>query len=124
MSTIPPEVSEPGQDAGTMGFLDHLDELRTRLIRSLMSLAVGMAIAFAFVERISAFVLGPVKEALTPGAELVAGLTESVAFNIDLAFIGGVILAAPFITYQVWRFVAPGLYANEKRLVVPLVLMA
>ena len=107
--TIPPDASVSPEDAGTMGFLEHLDELRTRLIRSLLSLAVGMAIAFVFVERISAFVLGPVKGALTPGAELVAGLTESVAFNIDLAFIGGVILAAPFITYQVWRFVAPGL---------------
>jgi sec-independent protein translocase protein TatC len=51
-------------------------------------------------------------------------LTESFSFTVDLALIGGMMLAAPFVTYQVWRFVAPGLYSREKRLVVPLVLMA
>jgi sec-independent protein translocase protein TatC len=49
---------------------------------------------------------------------------EGIAFYFDLALIGGVVLAAPFITYQIWRFVAPGLYAREKRLVIPIVLMA
>lgn len=127
MSTEPssPHASGGTADETTMGFLDHLDELRARLIRSLIAVGGGMAIAFFFVEEIERFVLGPVQRAMPPGAELAAqGLTEGFAFSVDLAFLGGMILAAPFVTYQVWRFIAPGLYAREKRLAVPLVLMA
>jgi sec-independent protein translocase protein TatC len=108
-----------------MGFLEHLDELRTRLIRSCIAVGAGMLMAFAFSGRIGDFVLGPAKRALPPGADLVTTApTEGFAFYFDVAFMGGVILSAPFVTYQVWRFIAPGLYAKEKRLVVPLVVMA
>ena len=104
-----------------MGFLDHLDELRTRLIRSLIAVGVGMGVAFFFNDEISDFVLRPVADALPPHTNLVAGLTEGFGFYVDLSLIGGVLLAAPFVTYQVWRFVAPGLYSHEKKLVLPLV---
>lgn len=108
-----------------MGFLEHLDELRRRLIRALIALAAGMAVAFAFLDRIAEFVLGPTLRALPEGTKLVTTRPgEGIAFYFDLALIGGVVLAAPFITYQIWRFVAPGLYAREKRLVIPIVLMA
>lgn len=112
-------------DDVTMGFLDHLDELRSRLIRSCLALAGGMVAATFFVERIKAFVLAPVVAHLPPGTSMVmTGLGEGFAFYLDLILLGGVVLAAPFITFQVWRFVSPGLYANEKRLVVPFVLLA
>jgi sec-independent protein translocase protein TatC len=108
-----------------LGFLEHLDELRRRLIRALIALAAGMAVAFAFLDRIAEFVLGPTLRALPEGTKLVTTRPgEGIAFYFDLALIGGVVLAAPFITYQIWRFVAPGLYAREKRLVIPIVLMA
>jgi len=108
-----------------MGFLDHLEELRRRLIRALIALAAGMGIAFFFVDRIAAFVLGPTLRALPPGTRLITTRPgEGIAFFFDLALIGGVVLAAPFITYQIWRFVAPGLYSREKRLAIPLLLMA
>jgi sec-independent protein translocase protein TatC len=108
-----------------MGFLEHLDELRRRLIRALIALAAGMGIAFAFSDRIADFVLGPTLRALPKGSQLVTTRPgEGFAFYFDLALIGGVVLAAPFITYQVWRFVAPGLYRREKRLAIPIVLMA
>ena len=107
-----------------MGFLEHLDELRTRLIRSVVALAAGMGAAFFFRNQIARFVLGPVERALSPGTGLVAGLTEGFSFSIDLALIGGVILAAPFVTYQIWRFAAPGLYARERHLVAPLLLLS
>jgi sec-independent protein translocase protein TatC len=107
-----------------MGFLEHLDELRTRLIRSLIAVGVGMGVAFFFNDQIASFVLDPVGRSLPPGTDLVAGLTEGFGFYVDLSLIGGVLLAAPLVTYQVWRFVAPGLYATEKRLVLPLVVMA
>ncbi len=105
-----------------MGFLDHLDELRTRLIRSCIAIAAGMLVAFAFVDRIGDFILAPTLKALPPGDPIIlTKLGEGFAFYLDVAFIGGVILAAPFVMYQVWRFIAPALYANEKRFAVPFV---
>ena len=108
-----------------MGFLEHLDELRRRLIRALIALGAGMGVAFFFLDRIASFVLGPTLRALPAGTKLVTSRPgEGIAFYFDLALIGGVVLAAPFVTYQVWRFVAPGLYSRERRLVIPVVLMA
>ena len=105
---------------GSMGFLEHLDELRQRLIRACIALAAGMLVAFLFVNRIADFVLAPTLKTLPPGAELIATRPgETFSFYLNVALIGGVVLAAPFVMYQVWRFIAPGLYAKEKKLVVP-----
>jgi sec-independent protein translocase protein TatC len=110
---------------GRMGFLEHLDELRRRLIRSCIAIGAGMAIAAAFSERIADFVLAPTLRALPPGASLIATRPgELFSFYLNIALIGGVVLAAPFVMYQVWRFIAPGLYAKEKRLAIPFVLLA
>jgi sec-independent protein translocase protein TatC len=119
-----PREQDQASDTATMGFLEHLEELRARLIRALAAIAVGMAASFFFVDRIADVVLGPVRRALPPGSELVTvGLSESLAFLVDLALIGGVIVSAPYVTYQVWRFIAPGLHRRERRLMVPLVAM-
>ena len=108
-----------------MGFLEHLDELRTRLIWSCLAVAVGMAIAFAFVERFADLVLAPTLGTLPAGAGLIMTRPgEGLSFYLDLALMGGVVLAAPVVTYHVWRFVAPGLYTREKRLVLPFLLLA
>lgn len=118
---------EPTDDLldGKMGFLEHLDELRTRLIRSCVAIAVAMIVAFMFVGRIADFVLDPVLHILAPGASLIMTRPgEGLSFYLDVALIGGIVLAAPFVTYQLWRFIAPGLYAREKRLVVPFFLLA
>jgi len=105
-----------------MGFLDHLDELRSRLIRSLAAVAAGMLVAFFFVDRVGDFILGPTLQTLPKGEALVFTKPgEGFAFYLDVALIGGVVLAAPFVMYQVWCFIAPGLYANEKRFAVPFV---
>jgi sec-independent protein translocase protein TatC len=109
---------------GRMGFLEHLDELRTRIIRSCIAIACGMLVAFFFYDRIGDFILAPALKTLPPGdALIVTKPGEGFAFYLDIAFIGGIVLAAPFVTYQVWRFIAPGLYAKEKRLVVPFVVL-
>jgi sec-independent protein translocase protein TatC len=107
---------------GSMGFLDHLDELRTRLIRSCLAVAAGMCAAFFFVDRIGNFILAPTLKTLPPGDLLILTKPgEGFAFYLDVALIGGLILASPFVMYQVWRFIAPGLYAKEKRFAVPFV---
>jgi Tat protein translocase TatC len=106
-------------------FLGHLEELRTRIIRSCLAIGAGMVVAWAFVDRLTDFVLSPTLRVLPPGASLIftrAG--EAFSFNLDVALIAGIALASPFVMYQVWLFVAPALYANEKKFVVPLVLMA
>jgi len=110
---------------GMMGFLDHLDELRTRIIRSCIALAIGMLVAFAFIDRIADFVLAPTLRLLPPGTSLImTRFGEGLSFYMDLALLGGIVLAAPFVTYQVWGFVAPGLYARERRLIVPFIVLA
>ena len=124
LPTCPQETDEEAP-TGTMGFLEHLDELRTRIIRSCIALAIGMLVAFAFISRISDFVLAPTLRTLPPGTPLImTRLGEGLAFYMDLALLGGVVVAAPFVTYQVWRFVAPGLHAREKRLVLPFIMLA
>jgi len=109
---------------GRMGFLDHLDELRRRLIWSCAAIATGMMLAFAFVDRIADFVLQPTYRMLPAGSELVfIRPGEAFSFYMYVAFVSGFVLAGPFVMYQVWLFVAPGLYAKEKKLVIPFVLL-
>lgn len=109
-----------------MGFLEHLDELRTRLIRACIALGIGMVVSFAFYEKIGEIVLSSVMASLPPGADYLIYTKpgEGFAFYIDLSLMGGVVLAAPFVAWQAWKFIAPGLYVNERRLVVPFVLLA
>ena len=122
----PSDDEQDGEAAGgKMGFLEHLDEFRTRLIRSCVAIAAGMAVAFVFVGRIGDLVLDSALRTMGPGASLqMIRPGEGLSFYFDLALMGGIVLAAPFVTYQVWRFVAPGLYAREKRLVIPFVVLA
>lgn len=112
-------------DEGRMGFLDHLDELRTRLIRACLAIGAGMILSFLFSAKIGEIVLSSVLGSFPPGSVLISIKPgEGFAFYFDLSLMGGVVLAAPLIAWQVWRFVAPGLYVNERRLVVPFVLLA
>jgi sec-independent protein translocase protein TatC len=124
---FPLEPDEPQGDRreGRMGFLDHLEELRKRIIRSCLAIGTGMVVAFFFVDRIGDFILAPTLKALPAGDALIFTKPgEGFAFYLDVSFIGGIILAAPFVMYQVWRFIAPGLYAKEKRFAIPFVLLS
>jgi sec-independent protein translocase protein TatC len=121
---LPPQDDDDLPD-GKMGFLDHLDELRKRIIRACLAIAAGMAIAFFWLDRLTDFILAPTIRTLPPGSQLVfIKPGESFAFYLDIALIAGVVLASPVVTYQVWRFIAPGLYAKEKKFVVPFVVFA
>jgi sec-independent protein translocase protein TatC len=111
--------------AGKMSFLEHLDELRTRLTYALASLAVGVVVAFIFIDRIYEFVMRPMQRMLPPGDTLIfTDAPEAFMLYIRIAIIAGLIIAAPLILWQVWLFVAPALYAKERRFAIPFVLLA
>ncbi|MGA2888541.1 MAG: twin-arginine translocase subunit TatC [Terracidiphilus sp.] len=100
-----------------MSLMEHLDELRKRIIRSAIYMALGFAVAWAFHDKFVGFIQAPLNHI---GKSLV--MTHPMdALNLDLqvSFVGGTILASPLILYQVWLFIAPGLYQKERRFVIP-----
>lgn len=118
----PRDEDEPDGPGGMMSFLEHLEDLRKRIIYSCIALGAGMAIAFAFMDRLVSFVFAPTRRALPLGTELISSRpTEGIAVYFDIALMAGLIVAAPVIMYQVWLFVVPALYAKEKKFVVPFV---
>ena len=120
---VPPDEDDDTQAAGKMSFLEHLDELRKRIVYSVIAIAVCVVLGFAFISRIVDFILAPTRGALPPGVKLIYTQPgEAFSLYVQIALIMGVVLASPFIMYQVWKFIAPGLYSNEKRLAVPFVL--
>ncbi|MGQ0735797.1 MAG: twin-arginine translocase subunit TatC [Acidobacteriota bacterium] len=109
---------------GRMTFLEHLDELRRRITHAVVALLVGFVVAFAFIERIWIFVFARLT-ADVPGGQLIfTEPGEAFFLYIKLAAIAGLLLSSPYVMYQVWLFIAPGLYANEKKLAVPFVLFS
>src|SRR5262249_24205169 len=116
---------QPDDDRGQMSFLEHLEELRRRLLHACIAIGVGMVIAFAFIKPIARFVLEPARKALPPGVDIIyLQPGEGFGFYIEVAMLVGTLIAAPAVLYQIWLFIAPGLYAKEKKLVVPFVLLA
>ncbi len=103
----------------------HLDELRTRIIRSLIAVTVGGGLAWLVIERIVAFLLAPLAQ-IRPEQSLIigTGVTEAFFTKLKVAVIGGVFVSSPVIFYQAWRFVAPGLYDREKRVALPFAVAA
>ena len=111
-SGISDRVDLPG-----MSLMEHLEELRKRLIRAVIFLLCGFAIAYAFHERLYGIIQRPLDEL---GIKLnFTHPTDGLNLYLKTAFLGGAIIAAPFILYQVWLFIAPGLYADEKKYVLP-----
>ncbi len=116
--------ADPKRDAmPTMGFLDHLEELRTRLVYSIAAVAVGFFACWGFREKIYAVMQKPIVGALKAHgmSEKLVYLNPVEPFNLYLkiAALAGLFLTSPFVLYQVWMFISPGLYRNEKRYVVP-----
>ena len=102
-------------------FWDHLRELRKRILLSLYGLLVGMIAVGSFVEPLVDQLMKPVMKALPPGSQklVYTSAIEPMMVYIKVAIYGGVFVVAPWILYQLWQFIAPGLYKKEKRVVVP-----
>ena len=105
-----------------MSFLDHLEELRSRLVKSLIALVVGFGVAWNYHEEIFHFMVGPLRD-FDPRLKLIATVpTETIMIYMKMSFFVGIFIAAPFLLYQVWAFISPGLYAHEKGYAIPFVL--
>jgi sec-independent protein translocase protein TatC len=120
---LPPDDDDDVPAEGKMSFLEHLDELRKRIVHSAIAIAVCVVAGFYWINQIVNFILAPTRQALPTGVKLIYTQPgEAFSLYVQIALIMGVVLAAPFIMYQVWMFIAPGLYSNEKRLAIPFVL--
>jgi sec-independent protein translocase protein TatC len=112
-------------EAHRMPLLEHLKELRTRMIWSAGAVLVGMLVSLAFTDQIIAFITAPANVALEE-AEVGGGLSivnspfEGIYVYLRAAFLGALVIASPVVSWQVWGFIAPGLYKTERRLVLPL----
>jgi sec-independent protein translocase protein TatC len=122
----PPDAGGDVAGEGRMPLMEHLTELRSRLIKALVAVAIGMLVGFVAYEWIFDFLLDPYLEVADPEQ---AGLyvqdpLEGFSVRLKVSAYSGVALAMPVILWQLWRFVAPGLYSHEKRYAVPFVVSA
>jgi sec-independent protein translocase protein TatC len=118
---LKPEHEE--HETGKMSFLDHLDELRKRLVHIAIYLAVGFFACWFFAKRIYDFLAVPITQALPKGIKLAyTNPTDPFTIYMKVALLAGVFLTLPFTLYEVWKFIAPGLYRKEKKYVIPFLL--
>ena len=103
-------------------FTSHLEELRRRLIACAIAVGAGFVIAYIFSEKLFQILMIPLKANMPAGDRLIyTNLPEMFFTYIKCGFIGGIILASPYIFYQIWMFIAPGLYQKEKKYMLPFV---
>ncbi len=136
MALVPFPSATPGEDqdqdpyedsSSKMSFLEHLDELRKRLIYIVYSLIAGCVIAYIFIGRLVDFVMKPMYEMLPKDANGVGKLMytagpEPFMLYVKIGFLAGIFVASPLILWQIWKFIAPGLYSHEKKFAIPFVL--
>jgi sec-independent protein translocase protein TatC len=104
-------------------FISHLVELRDRLLRSLIAIGLVFACLFPWASDLYDFLAMPMMQALPEGAQMIAtGVITPFLVPMKVAIMVAFVVALPYVLYQAWAFVAPGLYQHEKRLVLPLVM--
>ena len=104
-------------------FLSHLEELRKRLVVCAIGVGAGFVIAYIFAERLFQLLVAPLKAVMPEGDQLIfTNLPEMFFAYIKVAFIAGIMAASPLIFYQLWMFIAPGLYRKEKKMAIPFVI--
>ncbi|HUY18983.1 MAG TPA: twin-arginine translocase subunit TatC [Candidatus Binataceae bacterium] len=125
-SDLPSEQVEPvAEGEGQMPLIEHLKELRTRLIRALLALAVGFIIAYLLCDQIFTALTLPLREVAHGNLLLIGtGVGEAFFTKIKVALIAGLFIASPAVFYELWKFVAPGLYVTERKLARPFVIFS
>jgi len=117
-STTPPE-----EELSRMSLVEHLEEFRSRIVRSLIAMAIAFIFCWLVVEQLADFLAQPIYAALPEGSRLTfLGVTDPFVIYVKVAALAALFVASPAILYQAWRFIAPGLYQKEKRRALPFIL--
>ncbi len=116
----------PSVDEFRMPLLEHIRELRTRLVVSVIAIVIGTGISLCFAEELFLLLSGPLEEALGQQGGGLARLKlfEGITTWLRVGLLGGLLLSSPVVIYQIWLFIAPGLYNRERRAVLPLGLVS
>jgi len=122
--TPPAPIEEPPEQA-RMSLVEHLQELRTRLIRAFIAIGVGFVIAYMIRKTLFQLLTWPIRE-VSGGKVLLIGTGVAEAFyaEIKVALIAGLFIASPAVFYEIWKFIAPGLYETERKMARPFVILA
>src|SRR5690349_5506135 len=117
-----PSGPAPAEPGAVMTLVDHLSELRTRIVRAILAIVAGTVIGFLVADRIKEILVAPLPATALPLQVLAPG--DAFSIQLRIAIVVGVILAMPILLYQVWAFVAPGLTAAERRALRPWIPLA
>ena len=121
----PPAPIEATPEQAGMSLIEHLQELRTRLIRALIAVGVGFVIAYAIADPLFHLLTWPIREVSGGKVMLIGtGVGEAFYTKIKVALIAGLFVSSPAVFYELWKFIAPGLYEKERRMAKPFVFFA
>jgi len=113
------------QEEDKLPFTEHLEELRTRLIRCFIAISIGAAAAYAFKEVIFNLLTRPLINALPKGDSIIfTGLPEAFFTYLKVSLLAGLLLASPVIIFEIWMFIAPGLYKRERWVMAPAIVLS
>ncbi len=116
------EASEQGNE---MPFTAHLEELRIRLAKAVIAAIIGFLCCYGFSEQLFQLLMQPLVTVLPKGNTLIfTGLPEGFFTYLKVAFLAGIFVVSPYIFYQLWQFISPGLYAEEKKYMLPLAFLS
>lgn len=124
----PPVPVEPGEaeekepeEEKPMTLLEHLGELRRRLVRGFLAILIGFFACYGFAKELFYYLSLPLLKVMPADAKFIyTGVAEGFFVDLKVSFVAGLFVACPYLFYQIWAFIAPGLYEEEKRYVVPL----
>jgi len=121
----PPTRFEETPEQARMSLMEHLQELRTRLIRAFIAIGIGFAVAYAFADPLFQALTWPIREVSGGKVMLIGtGVGEAFYTKIKVALIAGLFVASPAVFYEIWKFIAPGLYEKERKMAKPFVFFA
>ncbi|SLM29746.1 Sec-independent protein translocase protein TatC [Desulfamplus magnetovallimortis] len=113
------------QDEDKAPFLEHLTELRDRMVRCFIAVGVGFVIAYFFKEKLFDILIAPLVMAMGEGQKMIfTGLPEAFFTYLKVSLLAGIIIAVPVLFYEFWMFISPGLYRQEKKFLVPVVILS
>lgn len=108
-------MSQDDLESSHQSLIDHLVELRFRLVRSAWAIVIGMILCYNFTNQIFDFIRAPITPYLPTGGLVFTAPADKFIAHLKIAFFSGLIVACPFWMYQVWKFISPGLYSKEKK---------